>query len=108
MHETGERRTHQRIFGPDYRLPSQHRGRGLSRVLPPRVDLLPEGYTYGRGYPTGSAMRPIPRVQAPGTGDEEMEMGDAKTGDEEMETGDAKTGDEEDSREDRGRTRSKI
>ncbi len=40
------------------------------------MDILPEGYTFGRGYPTGSATRLIPRVQAPGTGDEEMEMGD--------------------------------
>ncbi len=87
---------HQRIFGPDYGFPLQHRGRGLLPALPPRVNLLPEGYTFGRGYPTGSAMHPIPRVQAPGTGDKEMEMGDAKTRD------------EEDSGEDCGRTRSKI
>ncbi len=40
------------------------------------MDILPEGYTFGRGYPTGSMTRPIARVQAPGTGNEEMEMGD--------------------------------
>ncbi len=87
---------HQRISGPDYGLPMQHRGRGLLPALPPRVDLLPRGYTFGRGYPADSVTHSIPRIQAPGTGGEEME------------TGDAKTGDEEGSGEDRGRTTSKI
>ncbi len=76
MHEAGGRKKHQRISGPDYGLPSQHRGRGFSLALTPRVDILPEGYGFGRGYATDPAMHPIARVQAPGTGDKEMEMGD--------------------------------
>ncbi len=56
------------------------------------MSILPENYGFGRGYP---ATRSIARVQAPGTGDEEMEMGDDENR-------------EEDCGEDRGCTRSKI
>ncbi len=51
----------------------QHHGRGFSPAPTPRVSILPENYGFGRGYPATCS---IAHVQAPGTGDEEMEMGD--------------------------------
>ncbi len=70
--------THQIIHGPDFGTPLQFRGRGFSPAPTPRVSLLPEVYSFGRGYTTDPVMHPVTRDQASGTGDEEMETEDSE------------------------------